>query len=91
MAILLETLTRLLISAKLLEYSQDLQAAVAKGIKARASKVPKSFAKPGTQKYLLDRETRGVWSAAETRLKGLAEILRIRKDEEEIQDSSLQS
>ena len=90
MAILLESLTRLLINAKLLEYSQDLQAAVAKGVKSRASKVPKSFAKPGTQKYLLDREIRGTWSAAETRLKGLTEILRIQK-EEEIQESSLQS
>jgi len=90
-AILLESLTRLLINANLLEYSQDLQAAVAKGIKSRASKVPKSFAKPGTQKYLLDREIRGIWSAAETRLKALAEILRIQKEEEEIQGSSLQS
>ncbi|CUS08214.1 unnamed protein product [Tuber aestivum] len=80
-AILLESLTRLLINAKLLEYSEGLQAAVAKGIKARTSKVPKSFAKPGTPKYLVDRETRGIWGAAETRLKGLAEILRIQKEE----------
>ncbi|CAZ80401.1 unnamed protein product [Tuber melanosporum] len=89
-AILLESLTRLLINAKLLEYSESLQTAVVRGIRARASKVPKSFPKPGTQKYLLDREIRGIWSAAETRLKGLAGILQLRK-EEGAQGSSLES
>ncbi|RPA98636.1 hypothetical protein L873DRAFT_1828483 [Choiromyces venosus 120613-1] len=92
-AILLECLARLLIHANLLAYSEELRAAVMKGIKARAAKVPKSFAKPGTAKYLLDRETRGIWTAAETRLKGLVEILQMQKEKEEgvQRDSGLQA
>lgn len=76
-AVLLESMLRMLVTAVGMRWSQELENAVEAGIGARAAKAAGSGRKMEKEK---EKEARWVWEGAEGRLRAIVKILRVNEE-----------
>lgn len=79
-ALLVESLMRLMILEDMLKYSPELEKAVQSGVKARAAKVGTTKPKPGSARAEKEKEMKAIWDGAEARLMALVMVLKSRQE-----------